>query len=233
MKKIALSVFLFIMCSLLFAADGDLPDLVFDIKAYKLGQTDESIGEYFELTVTDALSGSLSVVDDRQTDDVGKQIYDEVDLTDYIEKYLGTLPQKAGTGSGAILYSYRVAGNVTGKYNIGMSIHRFSGSKEEDSIDAFYEIMNENIIFNHSSTTKSADGFEIKQNNTGSKFDATSDTEPSVDLSTGIEITGTGTSKDIWIARGAVSAVIDKSGYEGAANDEYKSFVTVSVSPVV
>ncbi len=232
MRKIIMTfVFLLIFGVMLSAEDGS-PDVVFNIKAYKLGQV--AAGEYFELKVTDALNGSLSVIHDPEKDESGNPLRDDVDITDYINNYLGTLPTDTGSGDGTVLYSYRLAGNGPGKYQITMSISEFTGENNAQSIDAFYEISNENIIFNHSSKTESDDGFSITQIETGSKYGSTVSTQPVI-LITQIEISAPSDktlSDDIWIARGAVSAIIDQAGYANAPNDRYVSAVTISVAPV-
>ncbi len=203
------------------------------IKAYKLGGADES-GKYFELAITDALTGSLNIVKD-VADGEGASTTGQINITDYIDDFLGTIPSAQASGSyGSFLFSYRLAGNYEGSYTISMTLSPFKGTASSNTgiVNAYYELKNENIIFNEAHTTESRDGFTITQSSGNPSYKATNDS--SVELSTSINISNGNSTEyelidDIWIARGAIFAIIDSSDYDSVGNDLYNASVVVEI----
>ena len=203
------------------------------IKAYKLGGTDET-GKYFEFAITDALTGSLNIVKDIDNED-GSSSRGQIDITDYIDDFLGVIPSGKASGSyGNFLFSYRLAGNQEGSYTISMTLPPFKGTATLNTgiVNAYYELKNVNIIFNEAHTTESNDGFTISQTLGNPTYQSTKNSD--VSLRTNINVTnGNDTSgefsNDIWIARGAIFAIIDSSDYEAVGNDLYNASVVVNI----
>ena len=232
MRKIA--TILISMLLVLIPLSASTDEAVLDIKAYKLG----GAGEFIELTITDALNKSLNVVG-TNTDSTETP---KLDITDYIDDYLGRLPSGETSSNvyGDVLFSYRLDGTVQGKYDIDVTLSPFEEDGEgTDCVDAYFALQNENVVFNATNKTESADGFSISLLDSGTKSDVTgteneNDTShKNVKLKTSIQIAGpdnANSSSDIWIARGAVFAIISRQDYESVSNNEYRSTVTVTVT---
>ena len=230
MRKIAICLItLMIIIFPCYSAVSD--EVQLEIKAYKLGGKEE----FIELTITDALSGSLNIVEG--TSDVSTTNQARLDISDYIEDFLGRLPSAETTSDlyGGILFSYRLDGNLPGNYDIDITLSSFKKDGGSDIVNAYFGLVNENVIFNGTSKTESAGGFSI------SRVDEANDDEWGVtsgetkaSLHTGVSITspaGAGkTTDDIWIARGAVYSIISSGEYESASNGEYISDVTVTIT---
>ena len=241
MRKITLLLLaVLILISHLYAvAEPQTAD--FKIKAYKLGPQ-VSGEDYLDFTITDALNRKLDTVEDSVGED-GVIQAGRIDITDYLNNYTGTLPSSEGSGRGGILFSYRLSGNIEGSYGITLTLNAFSNG--HDYVDASYELLHENVTFNESSTTTSADKSLSVSSHVEESFGVTGNdaehsggsgqTNNSVNLELVVNAEPTGIApsetldRDIWIARGAVNAVISKLDYDSASNGEYTANVIVTI----
>ena len=220
MKTRFLALFFIIQFALtaLFAADSttEAETETLIIKAFKVNSSNTSP----EFVITDSLPSSLDVIKNG----------DEIDVTDYLEYYLGDDIKKISNFSEQIIFSYRVAGAQLGAYEISFDISNFTNNSNRQ-INAGFQLGNINYIFSDSAmSVDETESFEIKENSHTSGVVTTTESG-SAYLNTSWEISpisgaGATSSPSQWIARGAVAMTISNSDYGEAPMDEYTSSVT-------
>lgn len=218
MKTRFLALFFIIQFALtaLFAADSttEAETETLIIKAFKVNSSNTSP----EFVITDSLPSSLDVIKNG----------DEIDVTDYLEYYLGDV-KEISNFSEQIIFSYRVAGAQLGAYEISFDISNFTNNSNRQ-INAGFQLGNINYIFSDSAmSVDETESFEIKEKSHTSEVVTTE--SGSAYLNTSWEISpisgaGATSSPSQWIARGAVAMTISNSDYSDAPMDEYTSSVT-------
>ena len=107
MKKILIILaILFSASSLNSISFNPSDDNVLNLSGYKVGAED-----MLRITITDAIPGSLNVVD----------FEGEIDVSQDIDNLLGIVSDSNSFDQGKIVFSYRVAGNITGSFVITMT----------------------------------------------------------------------------------------------------------------
>ena len=106
-------------------------------------------------------------------------------------------------------------------------------------IDAYYQILNENAVFQGTSSTKSTDEWEVSLVSSSSD-DSTSSPNEAAGIRTEWIVkdsngnsdhhSNVSPSQDVWIVRGAVAVVVDREDYMGAPDGDYRAYCTVKVS---
>ena len=140
-----------------------------------------------------------------------------------------------------MLFSYLVSGNVTGTFDVSVTVNPFTLQSESgagSSIKTKYFLINETLQFIKSNNDTSADGYKITDISEGKVV--VSDVLPSTTtnsnaLSDGFKIekgsdASSNCSEDTWMARGAVAVAIDSASYKDASNGEYRAIITVTLT---
>ena len=239
-KLLILMLIIIIPYSLLFAEDDTTDERVYgtlNLKGYKIGDvTDPTI------TITDALSGSLEIVD-------GK----EINITSYIDKYLGVVSTANTYNQDRTLFSYRIAGNTMGNYKLEITLFNLlnyetneDGTQSETVagyIETAYNLANLSYTF-HGVSSNTYDGNSIKGPDSDSSIEKnTTNAKPegteSKTLVSNFKITakeGNTTTPITWVHRGAVSMTISSDNYNGNSSDrrtiplgKYKAHVEVKL----
>lgn len=238
-KLLILMLIIIIPYSLLFAEDETTDEIVYgtlNLKGYKIGDvTDPTI------TITDALSGSLEIVD-------GK----EINITSYIDKYLGVVSTANTYNQDRTLFSYRIAGNTVGNYKLEITLSNLlnyetneDGTQSETVagyIETAYNLANLSYTF-HGVSSNTYDGNSIKGPDPGSSIVNTTNAKPegtgSKTLVSNFKITakeGKTTTPITWVHRGAVSMTISSDNYNGNSSNgrtiplgKYKAHVEVKL----
>lgn len=226
----------------------------FTIRGYRLNRSQQSV----QLTVVDALTGSL-----REINDGGS-----LDIDGYY-----TLADASVINSSTvddIAFSYRVVGSTTGNFTVSFTVTPFIEKIEDGDgkevngdkvISTSYFLVNETVRFLYSNQETSSD---YKENEKGQIITETdkmpdsddygSDNDPAylaalnsynatkqsgVLSSTNTEysglkdtfsVTGTSSTNDIWIARGALGFVVDSSSFDEADEGTYKASITITLT---
>lgn len=202
------------------------------IKAFKV---DSSNAEP-ELVITDALVSNLDQIPDDH----------EIDITDYMRKFLGSTGSDRTDFNSGVVFSYRVAGAKEGSYTLSFEFNSFEDDDDPDSkIRARFEVGNTNYIFSNTATNLNKNGsHRITDTSSGSQSGVTATTTTSwwgtsstqwksIDLSKSWEVRKTdnapsGAVCSQWIARGAVALTIDSDDYDAAGIGRYRSEVRVN-----
>ena len=201
------------------------------IKAFKV---DSSNAEP-ELVITDALVSNLDQIPDGH----------EINLTDYVSKFLGSTSSDRTDFNSGVVFSYRVAGAKEGSYTLSFEFKSFEDYDNPDSkIRARFEVGNTNYIFSNSATNLNKNGsHRITDTSYGSQSGVTATTTTSwlgttstkwesIYISKSWEVRKTdnapsGAVCSQWIARGAVALTIDSNDYNDAGIGRYRSEVKV------
>lgn len=211
-----------------------------EIKAYKNNYSSEDV---LAVYITDAITSSLKLVTENSGSIAPDTNAPELEITPYVEnQLLGNIDDgNPEISEENIVFSYRVVGNQVGIYTLKLTIQPFIQQVTSSPvyISAYYNMLNKNVIFQGSSDTTSTDGWTIKQENLSSVGSTSSSSSAAileaqwiVTNSMGFSTyrNGMSHSRDLWIARGAIAAVIDKKDYQGAPNGEYKAYCKVEVT---
>lgn len=231
-----------------------------DIKAYKNHAEATNEEGYIGVYITDAMTDSLAVVaendvsgDTNATTVKGR----DMDITNYMkEPVLGEISSNPSISEENILFSYRVVGNLRGRYTINFNITPFNGSDNNSRIDASYKLVNETLNFHGINSTSIDSDWKLETvsgNKNGSTLNMNSiDISAKWNVSQQVWEVGDWTVRpwhddfngndfnwrgnpnfDIspypWYARGSVAIVVDKEGYEKAPDGEYRATCTVEV----
>lgn len=197
----------------------------FEIKAYKIGSSSKP---FVGFRVVDALTGSLAEI-----------TANGIDIDGYYT--LSSAEDTTKDNVNNVLFSYLVSGNVTGTFDVSVTVNPFTHQSESgagSSIKAKYFLINETLRFLKSNNDTSADGYRITDISEGKVV--VSDVLPSTTqnanaLSDGFKIQKeesdvlSNCSEDTWMARGAVAVAIDSASYKDASNGEYRAIITVTL----
>ena len=173
-----------------------------DIKAYKNYAEATNEEGYIGVYITDAMTDSLEVVAENDvsgntnaTTVKGR----DMDITSYMkEPVLGEVSSNPSISEENILFSYRVVGNLRGRYTINFNITPFNGSDNNSRIDAAYKLVNETLNFHgYGSLTFTEPGehgdiWTLAKNNGGTKSGSTAGGS-SMNISAGWTLT-----QEIW-----------------------------------
>lgn len=183
-----------------------------------------------ELTITDAFSESLDIVGDG----------DAISMDEHVGVLFGNVTKQPSDFADQTAFSYRVASNITGNYELSFTIGPLERVGGSEVIRASYQIGNLSYSFPEASD----DSIEI------GGVDATigpneSVTNPFTDVIT----SSSGNLKSRWIVdglaeghqwihRGAIAVTIDKSSaasgnlyaFDNAPKGRYRALVTVNLS---
>lgn len=197
----------------------------FEIKAYKIGSRSEN---FVEFRVVDALTGSLAEI-----------TANGIDIDGYYT--LSSAENTTKDNVNNVLFSYLVSGNVTGTFNVSVTVNPFTLQSESGAgslIKTKYFLINETLRFLKSNNDTSADGYKITDISEGKVVvsDVLPSTKPNSNaLSDGFKIqkesdVSSKWSEDTWMARGAVAVAIDSASYKDASNGEYRAIITVTLT---
>lgn len=212
MRKIGKTIIFILLLVMSASYAVDLSSTTFEIAAYKVG------APYFQITITDAINEDLDVLDNPYTEEgIDTGNYDEINLTEHVEELIS---------ESKIIFSYRVVGNLSGKYSIGMTFGSLTDGT--NTITSSYGLRNYTEIFQSTSSNTAASGSTTYTIKPGSPSG-----DSSSSLSYSWEITPSaadGVTIPVWIARGAVAMEINQQSYKAAPLGTYTSLVTVTLT---
>ena len=229
MKKIVLLVLVFLIFTVSLYSDAIKTNPgTFEIKGYKLNRN-----AGVTITLVDALTGSLKEI----------SADENLNINGYFTPGQASSTKEDNVDD--IAFAYRVSGNSTGSYTVGITVTPFiqkikdENDKEIDGdvIKTAYFLVNETVRFLDSNKETTIDyeenlkGLKIDGNDSGNKSSGILlNSSQSSTLSDSFEISGdSNDTNDFWIARGAIGFVVDSDSYEKAPEGEYKALITVKL----
>lgn len=249
MKNTVTRIALFLILQILVVAElfAVVSSETLDIKAYK-NYNEDSGKEFMAIYITDAITSSLQMIAESEqkfTTETPPSAANDLDITPYLEnRLLGTIPNNgtAPVSEDNIIFSYRAIGNVSSNYTISLEIEPFKQQLEgQDNpyiIETYYQMMNENVVFQNTSSVTSSDKnpWRIELTQTGNHDVASANESAIIKTMVSVKDQNCSTnnrsvSDDVWIARGAIAAVIDRTDYEGAPEGDYRAYCKVLVEP--
>lgn len=227
----------------------------FTIRGYRLNRSQQSV----QLTVVDALTGSL-----REIKDGGS-----LDIDGYYTPADASVINSSTVDD--IAFSYRVVGSTTGNFTVSFIVTPFIEKIEDENgnetngdkvISTSYFLVNETVRFLYSNQETSSDYKEdekgqiitetdkmpVKNDDQTDKdyqnaLDSYNTTKQSGVLSTNTNYSGLkdtfsvrstsstdDSTDDIWIARGALGFVVDSSSFDEADEGTYKASITITLT---
>lgn len=237
MRKIALTLIVFMTLLQIAAAVPVTNDTSFEIRAYRVDPD-----KYLVIEIVDAIPDSLRNVSSGSS----------IDISEYLERYIGRVEtdntgdtgDTGETGDTAIsmlsehvVFAYRVAGNSSGTYRISMDFQPFylDGQISSDTgkcIAAAYEIGNESYTFSSTGGSTSSSDDSIAENAEQSKDDRIVLDSSNPKGSFVKQWSVSNESSDEWIVRGSVALDVDPYTFLQAEYGVYKSNVTVMLEAV-
>lgn len=227
----------------------------FTIRGYRLNRSQQSV----QLTVVDALTGSL-----REIKDGGS-----LDIDGYYTPADASVINSSTVDD--IAFSYRVVGSTTGNFTVSFIVTPFIEKIEDENgnetngdkvISTSYFLVNETVRFLYSNQETSSDYKEdekgqiitetdkmpVKNDDQTDEdyqnaLDSYNTTKQSGVLSTNTNYSGLkdtfsvrstsstdDSTDDIWIARGALGFVVDSSSFDEADEGTYKASITITLT---
>ena len=210
-----------------------------EIKAYKNYSAEN--GDFMAVYITDAITSSLSLILESRENFNASGKPQNLDITPYVEKQLLGDIANPNISEENIAFSYRVVGNQICHYTLELSIEPFIQQVESTSeyrINAYYEKLNENAVFQATSSDESIDNWHVYLTSLSSSGSTSSSNNAYIKAEWTVEDAygqshhdnKGNPSEDMWIIRGAVAVVIDREDYAGAPNGDYKAYCTVKVT---
>lgn len=219
-----------------------------EIKAYKNYHASEG---FLAVYITDAITSSLKLV--AESEGAAVADIEPINITPYVENsFLGTVPSSYKediVSEENIVFSYRVVGNLSSSYTISFTINPFvqDAAGESHLIAAYYQILNENAVFQGTSSTDSSDSPSWRINLTPSNSHGIASSNNSAELSANWNVqyqyqnwrgnyyyydtdSSHSPSSDSWIVRGAVAVIVDREDYQAAPNGDYEAICKVRVT---
>ena len=237
-RKLILIIVMFVLILQCLGSVSSEQDLI--IKAYKNYYHDDWDSGFMAVYITDALTSSLSIVTESRYNEASTEYPSAessiLDFTDYlVEPIIGSI-ESPNISEDNIIFSYRAIGNVAKKYTITLTLGPFyqDGDVDKYKVNAYYEMLNENVIFQGSSSDTSSDGFTITKSSTKNKTGDTN--QGNVELTSAWTVINSNnqvsgiSQNDVWFSRGAVALVLDKNSYASAPDGTYKAYCTVKVT---
>ena len=241
MKKSIICLLLAVMAMPLAAVLPTLPDgidssdpNVLNIKAYKIGEV-----QTVNVVITDAISASLDTIDAPVKEgDIIKSV-DEIVVDDKVLDLLGNISStsnSAGFSSDKVIFSYRVVGNITGTFTLGITFNPLSLDGEGiEIIGTKYDLGNLSYSFPAYSSSTFSDGTgsgEISNNSTTTSTGSI--TTSAGEVSSSWEVDVSDTTVPLWIHRGAIAMTVSDADYRSEGDGakpigEYRSRVIVTL----
>ena len=235
MKKRAVLILLLLLSLALFAgANGDIQS--FEISAYKKAKSDTPS---YNLSIYDALSNDLKAVGTNE----------DIDISNYVSKYLGTYDKNASYSSIELgkraAFSVHVDGNAPGSYTLSITYQPLAKSEKNSKtnevtfdysqiITATYLFSQYSVFFSASEAKKSKDEKQTISISTGSPSNPAVTVDSSNGATTTMQWTVSTVSGDTsatvgsdWQAHGMVALFIDQTSYDEAKYTTYRAKITV------
>lgn len=215
------------------SAEKDTAEL--EIKGYKIAKNPENKAP--TLTITDAITGSLNVVNDS----------DKIEISEHVGTLLGNASEGTSVFNEQVIFSYRIVGYTAGSFGIDMKfgpIARVNDqeSDKEDYIAASYELRNLSYSFPEYSSNIVSDESSINFNDSIQGIDSGISKKPVLvkaeknsigTLSASFTVTDNeNEGVPRWIQRGAVAMTIDRTSYNNAAIGNYAATVEVILKSI-
>lgn len=250
MKNTVTRITLFLILQILVVAElfAVVSSETLDIRAYKNYNRNPG-DDFMAIYITDAITSSLEMIAESNhkfSTETPSSTPKDLNITPYLEnRLLGTMPEDNETvpvSEDNIIFSYRAIGNVSSNYTISLEIEPFKQQLEgQDNpyiIETYYQMMNENVVFQNTSsvTTSGENPWRIELTQIGDHDVASANESAIIKTMVSVKDQNGSTnnrsvSDDVWIARGAIAAVIDRTDYEGAPEGDYRAYCKVLVDP--
>lgn len=235
MKKKSVLILLLLLSIALFAGEnGDIQS--FEISAYKKAKSDTPS---YNLSIYDALSNDLKAVG---TDE-------DIDISNYVSKYLGTYSTEASYSAIELgkraAFSVHVDGNAPGSYKLSITYQPLAKSKKNSKtnevtfdysqiITATYLFSQYSVFFSASEAKTSKDKKQEISITSGSPSNPVVTVDSTDGATTTMQWTVSTVSGDTsatvgsaWQAHGMVALFVDKTSYDKAEYTVYRAKITV------